>query len=729
MLRQYELVDKVKAYDPRADEALLDRAYVFAMRAHGSQKRHSGDPYFSHPIEVAGILTGLKLDSATIATGLLHDVVEDTENTIEDIEKLFGEEVANMVDGVTKLTRLELSSEETKQAENFRKFMIAMSQDVRVLLVKLADRLHNMRTLHHHPREASRRRISQETMDIFAPLAGRIGMQDFRDELEDLAFEQLNPDARESILSRLGFVTGESDELIERIQKDLGATMKNGGLAALVTGRQKRPYSTWRKLQTKDISFEHLSDMIGFRIIVEDIEECYQALGILHRRWKTVPGRFKDYISTPKTNGYQSIHTTIIGPEQQRVELQIRTEEMHEIAESGVAAHWLYKERQMELGVVAESLKPKSNPYESLSRFVELLEHSDNPEEFLEHTKLEMFFDQVFCFTPKGDIIALPMGATPIDFAYSVHTDVGDTCVGAKVNGVSVSLYAELHNGDSVDILRSDAQTPDPVWEGVVATGKARSAIRRSVRDSERSEFVRLGREMTAQIFEKENQELTEKGLSYAVKRLNLEDEDEVLEQVGKGILSGYDVLTAVFPGFTIKARRARRAFRLLTRTKEAAGPSIPIKGLRKGLAVHLSKCCYPIPGDRIVGIREAGKGVNVHTIDCETLEEHQDTQDDWIDLSWDKNAGDDVRMIGRIRCMVHHETGALGVLCTRIADFDGNITNIKIKERTSDLHEIIVDVEVEDTQHLTHIIAALRASPQVDSVRRVRGRPEEGLI
>lgn len=728
MIRQYELVEMVRAYDPNVDESLLNRAYVFSMKAHGSQTRHSGDPYFSHPLEVAGILTGLKLDSATIATGLLHDTVEDTRASLDEIESTFGDEIAGLVDGVTKLSLIELSSEETKQAENFRKFMIAMSRDIRVLLVKLADRLHNMRTLHHHPKEESRRRIAQETMDLYAPLAGRIGMQDVRDELEDLAFEHLFPEARDSILSRLSFLAGESGQQFEEIRGEIGKALRRAGLEAEVRGRQKRPYSTWRKLQTKEISFEQLSDIMGFRVIVNGVEDCYQALGILHRNWKTIPGRFKDYVSTPKTNGYQSIHTTIIGPGQHRIELQIRTEEMHEIAEYGVAAHWLYKERQKELGLDVDTARPKDNPYESLSRFVEVLEESDNPEEFLEHTKLEMFIDQVFCFTPQGDLIALPVGATPIDFAYAVHTDVGDTCVGAKVDGVNVSLHEELHSGDSVEILRSDAQSPDPLWAGIVATGKARSAIRRSVRDTERSEFIRLGRELTIQTFDREGQEFSEKGLEFAAKRLNLEDPDDVLAQVGNGNLTGYDVLTAVFPGHSVKARRARRSFRLLNRTREPS-PTVPIHGLRPGLAVHLSKCCYPIPGDRIVGIREPGKGVNVHTIDCARLEDHQDTQADWIDLSWDKDASERMRTIGRIRAFLQHEAGSLGVLCTRIADFDGNITDIKIQERKSDVHEVIVDIEVDDLQHLTHIVAGLRANPRVKSVRRVRGGQIDGRI
>lgn len=721
MIRQYELVDRVKAYDRKADEAMLNRAYVYAMKMHGTQTRHSGDPYFSHPLEVAGILTDLKLDTDTVVTGLLHDTVEDTLATLDEIEMHFGGTIASLVDGVTKLTQLELSSEETQQAENFRKFMMAMSKDVRVLLVKLADRLHNMRTLKHHPKAESRRRIAQETLDIFGPLAGRIGMQDFREEMEDLAFEELFPEARESITKRLSFLTVESDDLIERIKDQITETLSKKNIEAVVIGRQKKPFSTWRKLQRKEISFEQLSDLVGFRIIVSSVDECYKAIGILHQKWKTVPGRFKDFVSTPKSNGYRSIHTTVIGPERQRVEMQIRTRDMHDIAEHGVAAHWAYKDRVSNSGNGEDENMGDYDPSKFLSRITELLEHAATPEEFLEHTKLEMFMDQVFCFTPKGELIALPLGASPVDFAYAVHTRVGDTCVGAKVNGVTVPLHTQLMNGDSVEILRSTAQKPEANWEAMVVTGKARSAIRRFKRETERSEFVRLGMELVEHVFRKEEQELTDKGLDFAAKRLNRESGEDVLMGVGQGHLTAQDVLVAVYPGIRSRTSWARKSFRRAV-GRRAQPAAVPIKGLKPGLAVHMSECCYPIPGDRIVGILEAGKGINVHTIDCGTLESFQESQDQWIDLSWETKTDEIVRMVGRIRVVLHNEAGALGALCTRIADYEGNITNIKISERRSDFFDVVVDIEVEDVKHLTHIVAALRANPLIESVRRVRG-------
>lgn len=723
MIRQYELVDRVKAYDREADEASLNRAYIYATKMHGNQTRHSGDPYFSHPIEVAGILTDLKLDADTIITGLLHDTVEDTSATLDDIEKIFGERIADLVDGVTKLSQLELSSEETKQAENFRKFMMAMSKDVRVLLVKLADRLHNMRTLKHHPREGSRKRIAQETLDIYAPLAGRIGMQDFRDEMEDLAFAELFPEARESIINRLAFLTDESDDLIERIMSKVREALSEEGIQAKVLGRQKRPFSIWRKLQRKEITFEQLSDLMGFRIICGSVDDCYRALGVLHQTWQTVPGRFKDYISTTKTNGYRSIHTTVVGPEQQKVEMQIRTQEMHDIAEFGVAAHWAYKDRVPNGINGGEDRGSQYDPDRFLRRISELLEHKGSPQEFLEHSKLELFLDQVFCFTPMGDLIALPKGATPVDFAYAVHTDVGDTCVGAKVNGATVPLHTQLHNGDSVDILRSTAQRPEPIWADMVVTGKARSAIKRFVRESQRADFITLGRELVEQAFQKEEQELTDKGLTFAAKRLSLADVDELLSQVGEGHLRSDEVFQAVYPGFKGRARRARDTIRWAVGLSKSDDQSVPIKGLKAGLAVHFSQCCTPIPGDRIVGIIEAGKGINVHTIDCETLEDHQETQAEWVDLAWEnKEDAELVRMVGRLRVVLHNQAGSLGALCSRIADYDGNISNIKIMERTEDFFNVVVDIEVEDVKHMSNIVAALRADKLIKSVKRVRG-------
>ncbi len=719
--RAYDLAEKVKSYDPNADEALINSAYVYAMKAHGTQTRHNGDTYFSHPVEVAGILTELKLDSATVATGLLHDTVEDTNSTLDEIEKLFGPDVSALVDGVTKLTRLESASEETKQAENFRKLMIAMSKDVRVLLVKLADRLHNMRTLEHHPKDASRRRIAMETLEIFAPLAGRMGIQDFRDELEDLAFATLYSEQRDTIIKRLTFLSDESDDLINRIAEQIESLLQEASIEAVVSGRQKRPFSTWRKLQNKEISFERLSDVMGFRVIVADVDDCYRALGVIHQAWKLAPGRFKDYISTPKQNGYQSIHTTVVGPERQRVEMQIRTHAMHDIAERGVAAHFFYKDETEAGDKFGGGHRSKSNPYRFLNHIGELLEQSDTPEEFLEHTKLEMFLDQVFCFTPKGDLIALPQGATVVDFAYAVHTDVGDTCVGAKVDGTQVLFDTVLKNGDTVDILRSEAQKPDPNWAKFVTTGKARSAIRRFVVAQERTEFRTLGSGMLEKAFQQEEQELNEKGLEEALKRLDLDNVDDIYVEVGRGHLTGLQVLHAVYPGYKPKSRWVRSNF-MRWRSKKVDDTVIPIRGLTPGLAVHLSDCCHPIPGDRIVGISEAGKGMNVHIIDCAVLDEYQETADKWADLAWEPNASEAISTIGRIRVYLNDRIGALGGLCTRIAELEGNITNVNINHRQGKLVEVIVDIEVVDVQHLTHITATLRANPNINSVRRVRG-------
>ena len=492
MLRQYELVDRVLGYDPKADEALINRAYVYAMKQHGSQMRASGDPYFSHPIEVAGILTELKLDTATIVTALLHDTMEDTGSTMDELTKLFGSQVAGLVDGVTKLTRLELTSERSKQAENFRKFLLAMSNDIRVLLVKLADRLHNMRTLHFIDSADKRQRIAQETMEIYAPLAGRMGIQEIREELEDLAFKELNPEAREALLRRLNEFREESGDTVRQIAAEIEAKLKEEGLAAEVIGREKRPYSMWRKMERRGISLEQLSDIYGFRVVVDEVPDCYRAIGILHTSWPMVPGRFKDYISTPKNNGYRSVHTTMIGPQKKRAEVQVRTRKMHEIAEYGIAAHWLYKDGPVD----SEASGEFAATFSWLRQLIEMLEHGGTPEEFMEHTKLQMFSDQVFCFTPNGMLITLPRGATPIDFAYAVHTEVGDTCVGCKINGRHMPLRTRLENGDEVEIIRSQVQRPSPAWEAFVATGKARSAIRRSIRAAKQVEFSRLGRQI-----------------------------------------------------------------------------------------------------------------------------------------------------------------------------------------------------------------------------------------
>ena len=716
MIRQFELVERVKGYDPSTDEKVLNRAYVFAMKAHGSQTRASGDPYFSHPLEVAGILTDYKVDSASIITALLHDTIEDTDTTLKEIRKAFGKEVARLVDGVTKLTRIELQSDQAKQAENFRKFVLAMSEDIRVLLVKLADRLHNMRTLHYIDNPEKRRRIAMETMDIYAPLSERIGIQGMKSELEDLAFQELNPDARNSILKRLEFLRQKGGDIVPRIIKELEKTLADNGIKAAISGREKTPYSVWDKMQHKDVGFEQLSDIMAFRVVVDTVEDCYRALGVAHGAYPVVPDRFKDYISTPKPNGYRSLHTGVFGPERQRIEMQIRTAEMHDVAEHGLAEHWNYKQGTVET---------ESPQYRWLRELLDIIEHAAGPEEFLEHTKLEMFKDQVFCFTPRGDLINLPWGATPVDFAYAVHSEVGDHCVGAKINGRMMPLRSELRNGDQVEIVTSKAQTPSPTWERFVVTGKARARVRRFIRLQQRDEYVKLGRAMLDRAFVAEGYEISNKALRQVLKVFKHTKVDDLCADVGAGHHTSREVVEAIFPGTRDKADDDKVVPLARARGKQGKDEGrggVSIKGLIPGMAVHFANCCHPLPGDRIVGIVTTGKGVTIHTIDCETLEEFVDAPERWLDVSWDiDNKAPDIH-VGRVHLTVLNVPGSLGELSTVIARNDGNISNLKITDRSPQFFNMLIDIEVRDVKHLTNVIAALRANPSINSVERARG-------
>jgi GTP pyrophosphokinase len=716
MIRQFELVEKVRGYDPGADEEALNRAYVFAMKAHGAQTRANGDSYFSHPLEVAGILTRYRLDTASIVTALLHDTVEDTGASLDDINALFGDEVGRLVDGVTKLNRLELQSEHSKQAENFRKFLLAMSEDIRVLLVKLADRLHNMRTLGFLRDPQKRRRIALETMDIYAPLAERIGMQEMKNELEDLAFAEINAHARNSVVARLSFLKEQGGDLVRRIIEQLRQTLLSNGLEVDVVGREKTPYSIWQKMQRNNLNFEQLCDIMAFRVVVDSVENCYQALGIVHGAYPVVPGRFKDYISTPKPNGYRSLHTGVFGPERQRIEVQIRTRDMHEVAELGVAAHWRYKQ--------SVGGNTDGRHYRWLRELLDILEHAQGPEEFLEHTKLEMFQDEVFCFTPKGDLISLPQGATPVDFAYAVHSDIGDRCVGAKINGRLMPLRTLLQNGDQVEIITSKAQTPSPTWERFVVTGKARACIRRFIRSREREQYAQLGRSLIDRAFRGEGYEFSEKAIEQVLRNFKQPTVEDLYAQVGAGHVTGKAVVEAVFPGAKKKRSFYEKVVPLSrARRKQAEkSPGIPIKGLIPGMALHFAGCCHALPGDRIVGVVTTGKGVTIHTIDCESLEAFTDAPERWIDVSWDVDDEHASVHVGRIHVTVHNELGSLGHLTTVIAKNGGNITNLKITMRTLEFFDILLDIEVKDVKHLTDIIAALRATPSVNTADRARG-------
>ena len=713
MTRQYELAERVLSYDTTADEQALNKAYIYAMKQHGSQTRASGDPYFSHPLKVADILAELHLDHQSIITALLHDVVEDTDSSLEDIKSMFGGEVAQLVDGVTKLSQLELQSEGSKQAENFRKLVLAISDDIRVLLVKLADRLDNMRTLHFITKEDKRKRIANETMEIYAPLAERIGMDRIKEELEDLSFMYLNAEARDSIKTRLDFLQKEGAFIVSSVQESLSSILGAGGLESFeVSGRLKAPYSIWMKMQRKAIEFEQLSDVMAFRIIVPSLGDCYQALGVLHSSFKTIPGRFKDYISTPKKNGYKSIHTGLIGPEGRRIEVQIRTQDMHREGELGVAAHWNYKQ--------GDGTK-EGRQYQWVRGLLEILDHAGGAEEFLEHTKLEMFQDEVFVFTPKNRVISLPRGATTVDFAYAVHSEVGDRCIGAKVNGRMRPLSTLLENGDQVQILTSKNSTPSPDWEHFVATGRARGAIRRFVRQSQRDQHIELGRQMLQKAFRLEQYDFTEKAVEGVIKKFKCENNGDLYQAIGLGHFTVREGLVGIFPSLKEKpaANRIQNIKRKPTGIKDD-NFAVPIKGLIPGMAVHHARCCHPLPGDRIVGIVTTGKGVTIHTIDCDTLANFHDSPERWLDVRWDED-GLDGNHVGRLTIILNNEPGGLGELSTLIGRNNGNIINLKFTNRTVDFFELLVDIEVEDAKHLNNIIAVLRTSAAVSQVSRAK--------
>ena len=727
MMRQYELVERVQAYNPHTDEALLNKAYVYAMQKHGMQKRASGDPYFAHPLEVAAILTDLKLDDASIAVALLHDTIEDTDATRAEIDQVFGPEIGALVEGLTKLKRLELVSREAKQAENLRKLLLAIADDVRVLLIKLADRLHNMRTLEFVP-HASRRRIAEETLDIYAPLAGRMGMQEMREELEDLSFHTLDPEAYAVVMQRLDSLAERNRNLIGEIESQLSKNLQKNGIAARVYGRRKQPFSIWTKMERKSVGFEQLSDIYGFRVVMPDVEACYRALGVVHTTWPVVPGRFKDYISTPKQNDYRSIHTTVIGPGNQRVELQIRTEEMNQIAEFGIAAHAFYKEG---MGSPTERLKHESNAFAWLRHTVGILSESANPEEFLEHTKLELFHDQVFCFTPKGKLIALPRQANVIDFAYAVHTDVGNSAVGCKINGKFAPLSSELQNGDEVEVLTSIAQSAPPsAWETLAVTGKARAAIRRATRTAVRDQYAGLGRRIVERLFARAKIEYADDKLKGALPRLARASIDDVMASVGRGEMKASDVARAMYPDYQeerVARFGAKKSLAVKLRLKSPPDPArspsaIPIRGINSSLPVKFAPNGGAVPGDRIVGIVSPGEGITIYPIQSPALKDFEDEPERWLDVRWDVDESTPQRFPARLLVQNVNEPGSLAQVATVIAEHDGNIDNISMSRRSQDFTELTIDLEVYDLKHLSAIIAQLRAKAVVARVERVNG-------
>ncbi len=711
MIRQFELVEKVRDYDPAVNEVGINKAYIFAMQKHGSQRRASGDPYFSHPLEVAWLLADMRLDSGSIITALLHDTVEDTDASLTDIKRLFGEDIARLVDGVTKLNKIEIQSDRTKQAENFRKLVLAMSEDIRVLLVKLADRLHNMRTLGFVKSEVSRRRSAAETMDIYAPLAERIGMQPWRDELVDLAFAELNPDARNSIITRLELLRSNGRDLSEKVIVALHKTLSESALNAEVSGREKAAYSIWTKMQRKAAPFEALTDIMAFRVIVGTVEECYRALGAIHGVYQVLPGRFKDYISTPKPNGYQSLHTGVIGPERMRIEVQIRTREMHEIAEYGLASHWRYKQ-----GDAVHDGKQ----FAWIRSLLDILDEAGGAEEFLEHTKLEMFQDQVFCFTPKGDLIGLPNGATVVDFAYAVHSEVGDHCVGARINGRIAPVRSKLSNGDEVEVLTSKNKTPSPEWGQFVATGRAKARIRRLIRLEQRDQYISLGREVAKAAAAEAGLTFSDRMLRPVLKKFELETQDDLFAALGEGLFTEAELISVLAPKAVrsiSKGGEDRQAGKSAASQDNTNVKALPLKGLIPGMAVHYARCCHPLPGDQIIGIVTSGKGVTVHVSDCATLEAFSHTPERWLDVDWEEKSLE--RRVGRVRITLQNSPGALGAVSNTIGRQGGNISNLRFSSRAEDFFELIVDIEVDSLDHLAIIIAALRADSVITTIER----------
>ena len=703
MLNSNELINLIKEYNPKCDEDLIARAYDYGKNYHEGQFRASGEKYFNHPIEVAKILIGQRLDDATIATAILHDTIEDTKLSIKEVKSNFGDSIAILVDGVTKLTNLQISSGETKQAENFRKFIVSMSKDLRILLVKLADRLHNMRTIKALP-VSKQLRKANETMEIFAPLAGRMGMQSIREEFEDICFRVLNPEARNSIMRRFLKLKNVNVDLVPKIIKDIQKELSLVSVDAIVSGREKRPYSIWRKLEEKKESFTRLSDIFAFRIITNSEGDAYTALGAVHQRWRAVPGRFKDYISQPKSNGYRSLHTTVLGRDGKRVEVQIRTKEMNEVAEGGVAAHWSFRDGELFENPFAV------DPLSWARSLTDGFGAAENPNDFLEHVKLEMYNDKVFCFTPTGEVIKLPRGATPLDFAYSIHTRIGDHCVGTEVDGKRVPLYTRLRNGQSVKIITARGQRPQINWENMVLTGRAKSAIRRSLKHERRVENIRLGNAIARNAFEKVNKKPTERALVTAAKKIGSKTADDILAALGGAELTGIELMKLIYPEM-FKGENL----------PEYSSDVISFVGLPVGAKGKTAKCCKPLPGERIVGISRKGKGVLIHAIDCQQLIDFEEKNENWLDLRWPEKFGTEGYSSSVIVTLLN-KAGVLGKICSLIGEQKANITDIKFFEERADYYIIYIELDVRNIEHLMNILSAITADEDVAEASRHRG-------
>ena len=706
MLNENLLIDSITKYNPATNKDLINRAFVIAEIAHQNQKRRSGDPYISHPLEVAKILTEYRLDDSTIITALLHDTIEDTKLTLKEVRGEFGEEIASLVDGLTKIGKLDLFTKEAEQAENFRKLILAMSNDVRVLIVKLADRLHNMRTINFLPEE-KQQIIAKETIEVYAPLSGRLGIHSLKEELEELSFDVINPKARKIILEKLLSISSDSGELIDSIKADLSKEIKKNKINFTIEGREKKPFSIWRKMNRKSISLEQLSDIYGFRIIVNSIDDCYRIIGIVHQKWNAIPGRFKDYISTPKINDYQSIHTTILGPDNNRIELQIRTSSMNDLAERGVAAHRNYKDK---------SIENERQNYPWLDDLLEMLEQGESSQDFFESTKLELFQDQVFCFTPKGRIIALPIGATPIDFAFEVHTDVGMKCIGCRVNGLNAPLYAELDNGDEIEIITDDKSLPPMAWEKIALTGKAKIAIRRINKEKIKNQYSELGKQILDKLLKSSTDAKKIPNMKDFCKKFGLKSAADLYSKIGRGEITPESIRKAFLKMKIIKANEDPNS--AFDPTINAV--SIPVRGFDKNIPFKFADNSRVVPGDKIFGVIDGEEGITIYSKQSKNLVKYSENAASFIDLTWDIENNLTERYIARVMIDCKNEVGALAKITRAIGLSNANIENLKLVSRSRDFYKLDIDIGVFHLSHLNLVISSIRKIAVVHRVVRI---------
>ncbi|MDR0677432.1 MAG: bifunctional (p)ppGpp synthetase/guanosine-3',5'-bis(diphosphate) 3'-pyrophosphohydrolase [Holosporaceae bacterium] len=691
MLTSSGLINLIKKYDPVVDEDLLRRAYFFSMEAHGMQKRDSGSPYFYHPAEVAYYLAELKLDVQTIAAGLLHDVLEDTNVSVEELEEIFGAEIAFLVQGVTKLSTISYNGK-NKQAENFRKLLITMSKDIRVLIIKLADRLNNIRTVNQLILPEKTKRISLETLEIYAPLAERIGMNLIKEEIEDLSFFNLHPNEYSGISQKLSKIRNEDRNFVPNTILSLKKMLKENGVDAYITGREKRIYSIWKKMQTQNISLEQITDIVAFRVIVANVQQCYYVLGIIHTNFHIVPGKFKDYISVPKLNNYRSLHTTVIGPFNQPMEVQIRSEEMHRIADEGAAAHWSYKD-----GKIVTS-QNENLAYSWIKSLLTIIKNSESPKELMDNTKMEMFENEVFCFTPKGDLITLPRGAIAVDFAYRIHTTVGNTCVGVKINGKTTPLKTVLRNGDQVYVITSPQQKPEIEWERFVVSGKAKACIRKFRRKLEKTEFELLGIQLVKYVFSATDICYSEDFIKISL--FSCQSIKRFYFNLAKGVIPLNNIRDMI------------HASPFTSLHKE----SIYLCDFTPGIAINFAECCKPILGDKVIGILSASDGLIVHQTSCSNM----DCEGNFIKVRWNKDDEHEQFSTAQLQLIIVNATSSLADVTNIISASGANITNLRIEHRSFDFFDLVIDIKAEDISHLKGLQASLRTCSCVKSVRRL---------